>query len=43
MTYRIRLEATFGRSAYAHLFVTQSMHDHLVHEWDLRLVHIIAW
>ncbi|KAF8349862.1 mannosyltransferase [Amanita rubescens] len=31
-----RLEATFGRSAYAHLFVTQAMRNHLVHEWDLR-------
>ncbi|KAI0043879.1 glycosyltransferase family 33 protein [Auriscalpium vulgare] len=29
-------EATFGRSAYAHLFVTRAMRDHLVQEWGLR-------
>ncbi|KIM84705.1 glycosyltransferase family 33 protein [Piloderma croceum F 1598] len=29
-------EATFGRSAYAHLFVTNAMHDHLIKEWDLQ-------
>lgn len=29
-------EAYFGRSAFAHLFVTQAMRDHLVKEWDLR-------
>ncbi|KAH0838670.1 glycosyltransferase family 33 protein [Lanmaoa asiatica] len=28
-------EATFGRSAYAHLFVTRAMQDHLVAEWGL--------
>lgn len=28
-------EATFGRTAYAHLFVTQAMKDHLVAEWGL--------
>ncbi|KAF9234958.1 glycosyltransferase family 33 protein [Melanogaster broomeanus] len=30
-----RFEATFGRSAYAHLFVTKAMQDHLVAEWSL--------
>ncbi|KAK2461736.1 hypothetical protein APHAL10511_006199 [Amanita phalloides] len=30
------LEMTFGRSAYAHLFVTQAMHDYLSREWGLR-------
>ncbi|KAK0478130.1 mannosyltransferase [Armillaria novae-zelandiae] len=30
------VEATFGRSAYAHLFVTQAMCDFLVKEWDLQ-------
>ncbi|KAH9486709.1 UDP-glycosyltransferase TURAN [Psilocybe cubensis] len=29
-------EATFGYSAYAHLFVTRAMRDHLVEEWDLQ-------
>ncbi|KAF5392610.1 hypothetical protein D9757_002123 [Collybiopsis confluens] len=28
-------EATFGRTAYAHLFVTEAMKDHLVKEWGL--------
>ncbi|KAE9409389.1 mannosyltransferase [Gymnopus androsaceus JB14] len=28
-------EATFGRTAYAHLFVTEAMRDFLVKEWDL--------
>ncbi|KAN0100994.1 glycosyltransferase family 33 protein [Tylopilus felleus] len=28
-------ERTFGRSAYAHLFVTRAMQDHLVTEWGL--------
>ncbi|KAG9223304.1 hypothetical protein CCMSSC00406_0000007 [Pleurotus cornucopiae] len=31
----VRFEAVFGRVAYAHLFVTQAMHDFLVKEWDL--------
>ncbi|EGN92688.1 glycosyltransferase family 33 protein [Serpula lacrymans var. lacrymans S7.3] len=31
-----RFEAFFGKSAYAHLFVTQAMHDHLVEKWDLK-------
>ncbi|KIL70603.1 glycosyltransferase family 33 protein [Amanita muscaria Koide BX008] len=31
-----RFEATFGRSAYAHLFVTRVMRDHLMQEWDLK-------
>ncbi|KAK0232871.1 mannosyltransferase [Armillaria fumosa] len=30
------IEATFGRTAYAHLFVTQAMCDFLVKEWDLQ-------
>ncbi|TRM62853.1 glycosyl transferases group 1-domain-containing protein [Schizophyllum amplum] len=29
-------ERYFGRSAYAHLFVTQAMRDHLVSKWDLQ-------
>ncbi|KAG6814421.1 hypothetical protein H0H92_007424 [Tricholoma furcatifolium] len=29
-------EATFGRNAYAHLFVTHAMRDHLVQKWDLQ-------
>ncbi|KAJ3576271.1 hypothetical protein NP233_g535 [Leucocoprinus birnbaumii] len=29
-------EKTFGRYAYAHLFVTSTMKDHLVKEWDLQ-------
>ncbi|KAL1747312.1 glycosyltransferase family 33 protein [Schizophyllum fasciatum] len=29
-------ESYFGRSAYAHLFVTQAMRDYLVKEWDLQ-------
>ncbi|KIK70352.1 glycosyltransferase family 33 protein [Collybiopsis luxurians FD-317 M1] len=28
-------EATFGRTAYAHLFVTKAMRDYLVREWGL--------
>jgi beta-1,4-mannosyltransferase len=31
-------ERKFGRSAYAHLFVTHAMRDHLVEEWDLQCV-----
>ncbi|KAF9229756.1 glycosyltransferase family 33 protein [Gyrodon lividus] len=31
----MRFEATFGHSAYAHLFVTKAMQDHLVAEWGL--------
>ncbi|THU90753.1 hypothetical protein K435DRAFT_781064 [Dendrothele bispora CBS 962.96] len=31
-----RFEATFGQSAYAHLFVTEAMRNYLVNEWDLR-------
>jgi hypothetical protein len=34
-----RFEATFGQSAYAHLFVTNAMHDYLVKEWDLQCVY----
>ncbi|KDQ54937.1 glycosyltransferase family 33 protein [Jaapia argillacea MUCL 33604] len=30
-----RFEAWFGQTAYAHLFVTQAMRDHLVREWKL--------
>ncbi|EKM83670.1 hypothetical protein AGABI1DRAFT_51041 [Agaricus bisporus var. burnettii JB137-S8] len=29
-------EKTFGRHAYAHLFVTQAMKDYLTKEWDLK-------
>ncbi|KAF8973841.1 beta-1,4-mannosyltransferase [Flammula alnicola] len=29
-------EATFGYSAYAHLFVTRAMRDFLIKEWDLQ-------
>ncbi|KAF5338445.1 hypothetical protein D9758_012231 [Tetrapyrgos nigripes] len=29
-------EATFGQSAYAHLFVTEAMKDYLVKEWNLQ-------
>ncbi|KAF8525249.1 mannosyltransferase [Hysterangium stoloniferum] len=29
-------EKTFGRSAYAHLFVTHAMRDYLMKEWDLQ-------
>ncbi|KAF7306462.1 Chitobiosyldiphosphodolichol beta-mannosyltransferase [Mycena indigotica] len=34
-------ERTFGRSAYAHLFVTRAMRDHLVKEWDLQGVKVV--
>lgn len=34
----VRFEATFGRSAYAHLFVTKAMQDYLVREWGLMCV-----
>ncbi|KAJ7596827.1 mannosyltransferase [Mycena floridula] len=30
------VESTFGRSAYAHLFVTQALHDYLSKEWNLQ-------
>ncbi|KAF8912892.1 beta-1,4-mannosyltransferase [Gymnopilus junonius] len=30
------LEATFGRFAYAHLFVTRAMRDFLVKKWDIQ-------
>lgn len=30
-----RFEEVFGRSAYAHLFVTRAMRDHLASEWNL--------
>lgn len=33
-----RFEITFGSSAYAHLFVTNAMRDHLVQEWGLMFV-----
>ncbi|KAF9535784.1 beta-1,4-mannosyltransferase [Crepidotus variabilis] len=29
-------EATFGYTAYAHLFVTKAMRDHLVKQWNLQ-------
>ncbi|CAG7847971.1 UDP-glycosyltransferase TURAN {ECO:0000303/PubMed:25919390} [Serendipita indica DSM 11827] len=31
-----KFEQVFGRSAYAHLFVTNAMKEHLVKEWDLQ-------
>ncbi|KAG8835694.1 mannosyltransferase [Serendipita sp. 400] len=31
-----KFEKTFGRAAYAHLFVTNAMKDHLVKKWDLQ-------
>ncbi|OSD05625.1 glycosyltransferase family 33 protein [Trametes coccinea BRFM310] len=31
-----RFEKYFGRSAYAHLFVTNAMREYLVQEWDLQ-------
>ncbi|KAJ7629348.1 mannosyltransferase [Mycena rosella] len=34
-------EATFGQKAYAHLFVTQAMHDFLVKEWDLQGIKVV--
>lgn len=33
---RDRFEAYFGRSAYAHLFVTRAMRDFLAKEWNLQ-------
>ena len=33
-----RFESYFGRSAYAHLFVTNAMRDRLVKDWDLQWV-----
>lgn len=38
-----RFERTFGRRAYAHLFVTRAMQDHLVTEWRLMCVVFIAF
>ncbi|KAJ7171812.1 mannosyltransferase [Mycena crocata] len=34
-------EATFGRTAYAHLFVTKAMRDFLVKEWDLQGLKVV--
>ncbi|KAJ7922933.1 mannosyltransferase [Mycena leptocephala] len=34
-------ERTFGRTAYAHLFVTKAMHDFLVKEWDLQGLKVV--
>ncbi|EJF58563.1 beta-1,4-mannosyltransferase [Dichomitus squalens LYAD-421 SS1] len=34
-------ESYFGRSAYAHLFVTTAMHDYLVREWDLQGLKVV--
>ncbi|KAF7367398.1 Chitobiosyldiphosphodolichol beta-mannosyltransferase [Mycena sanguinolenta] len=34
-------EMTFGRSAYAHLFVTKAMQDFLVKEWDLQGLKVV--
>ncbi|THH32621.1 hypothetical protein EUX98_g1587 [Antrodiella citrinella] len=36
-----RFESYFGRTAYAHLFVTNAMHDHLVKEWDLQGLKVV--
>ncbi|KAF5355663.1 hypothetical protein D9756_003970 [Leucocoprinus leucothites] len=36
-------ERTFGRCAYAHLFVTKAMKDHLVKEWDLQGKKIVLY
>jgi beta-1,4-mannosyltransferase len=30
-----KFEATFGRTAYAHLFVTEAMKEYLIKEWKL--------
>jgi hypothetical protein len=38
-----RFEKIFGRTAYAHLFVTKAMKNHLVKEWDLQCVVIISF
>ncbi|KAI6153212.1 glycosyltransferase family 33 protein [Pisolithus tinctorius] len=35
MIAKRRFEKIFGRSAYAHLFVTEAMRDHLVNDWNL--------
>ncbi|KAJ7785701.1 mannosyltransferase, partial [Mycena metata] len=34
-------ERTFGRTAYAHLFVTEAMRNFLVEEWDLQGIKIV--
>ncbi|KAJ7102482.1 mannosyltransferase [Mycena belliarum] len=34
-------ERTFGRTAYAHLFVTVAMRDFLVKEWDLQGIKVV--
>ncbi|KAJ7239024.1 mannosyltransferase [Mycena haematopus] len=34
-------EMTFGRTAYAHLFVTKAMQDFLVKEWDLQGLKVV--
>jgi len=39
----LRFEGTFGRSAYAHLFVTRAMQDYLVSEWRLMCVVFILF
>jgi beta-1,4-mannosyltransferase len=33
-----RFEMTFGRTAFAHLFVTNAMAEFLTKEWDLQSV-----
>ncbi|KAJ7806165.1 mannosyltransferase [Mycena olivaceomarginata] len=35
-------EMYFGRTAYAHLFVTEAMRDFLVKEWDLRGIKVVV-
>ncbi|KAJ7480090.1 mannosyltransferase [Mycena galericulata] len=34
-------ERTFGRTAYAHLFVTKAMRDALVKQWDLQGIKVV--
>ena len=34
----VRFESYFGHTAYAHLFVTDAMREHLVKEWDLQYI-----
>ncbi|CAK5279875.1 unnamed protein product [Mycena citricolor] len=34
-------ESTFGRHAYAHLFVTNAMRDHLVKQWNLQGIKVV--
>ncbi|TFK40930.1 beta-1,4-mannosyltransferase [Crucibulum laeve] len=36
-------EATFGRYAYAHLFVTRAMRDFLIEEWDIQGYKVVLY